>query len=103
MGQTKDALELWEEAVQFCETKLPPNDESNVIMRVQAALCALHAGQVSEAQTHADAALRIHQILFGGGVDRFRRRLGSDIRLKLRPSRPSDDVLAPIDILWPLQ
>jgi hypothetical protein len=102
MGQTREALELWEEAVQFCETTLPPNDESTIVMRVQAALCAYHAGLFPQA--HAEAALRIHQILFGGGVERFRRRLGPDLRLKLRPERSAEAAgLCPVDALWPLR
>lgn len=99
LGQTQKALDIWEEAVQFCEKMLPPADESLVVVRVQAALCALHAGKLERAQKHANSALQVHELLFGGGVPLFRRRLRRDLELKLRPAALGS---SPIDTLWPL-
>lgn len=108
MGQTEKALNLWDEAVAFSHTKLPPVDESSVVMRVQAALCALHAGREVRAREHASVALQNHQILFGGGVTLFLRRFRRDLELPLRAANVANSTIAgksgsqdPVDILWP--
>ena len=101
LGQTKKALEVWEQAVQFCQENLPPADEGSVVVRIQAALCALHAGNVQRASEHAQAALQMHNILFGGGVAWFRRRCKRDLELTIRPTSKAGDT-PPVDILWPL-
>jgi len=98
LGKTKDALEAWEECVHFAETKLPPLDENSVVLRVQAALCAYSGGDQVKARQHAKSALRTHDLVFGGGVSRFRRRLQTDFQLNFRPQMPSDPVVE----LWPL-
>ncbi|GKY95553.1 hypothetical protein MPSEU_000516900 [Mayamaea pseudoterrestris] len=100
LGQSKEALVHWEEAVTFCATKLPPADESLVVAHVQAALCALHLQDVSKAKQHAQSALETHHILFSGGVLRFRRRFRNEFCLSLRPN--ADSLNADIDALWPL-
>jgi hypothetical protein len=63
LGKVKEAL-----AVIFTETMLPPAEESSVVMRVQAALCALHIGNNEKAKEHGRVALQTHNLLFGGGV-----------------------------------
>lgn len=98
MGQSQEALVQWEECVAFAETTLPPLDENTVIVHSQAALCALQGGAHAPARQHAEAALRIHNLLFGGGPARFRRRLQSDFRLGFRPQMPGD----PVGELWPV-
>lgn len=98
MGQSKEALSLWEECVKFCETSLPPNDESSVVAHVQSAMCAFQCGRKSQAKTHAASALRTHDLLFGGGVELFRRRLAPDLRLRLRPGATDEST---VDALWP--
>jgi hypothetical protein len=100
MGKTTEALKLWEESVDFAESKLPPADESAVVLHAQAALCALHADHEAVARQHASKALETHQLLFGGSVARFRRRLDRDLRLPLRPA--SSLTHSPVDELWPL-
>jgi hypothetical protein len=100
LGQTQKALELWEESVTFTETMLPPADESSVVMRVQAALCALYTGNDVRAKVHASVALQTHNVLFGGGVARFRRRFDRDLQLPLRPSKSGME--SPANVLWPL-
>jgi hypothetical protein len=105
LGQTKEALTLWEESVDFCEKTLPPNDENTIVVRVQAAFSALAVGNLDKAREQALAALQTHALLFGGGVARFRRRMAADLRLKLRPETGTRTELngAPaVDILWPL-
>lgn len=111
LGQTLEALKLWEESVAFAESKLPPLDESTVVLRAQAALCALHAGQEARARNHSEIALRVHHLLFGGGVARFRRRFEQDLILPLRPGSRSnnntplgnnDRMVSPASVLWPL-
>jgi len=99
MGQSNAALDLWEEAVTFCETRLPPCDESSVVVHVQAALCAQHMGEEARAKEHAAKALQTHHILFGGGVSLFRRRFRHDLELKIRPSVMEG---AAVEILWPI-
>ena len=97
LGRTKEALEAWEECVNFAETKLPPLDENSVVLRAQAALCAYSGDDQVKAKQHAQAALRTHDLIFGGGVARFRRRFQSDFQLKFRPQMPND----PVEELWP--
>ena len=97
LGQAKEALPIWEECVSFTELALPPNDEASVVMRVQAALCAQYAGEFERAQTHAAKALETHNIMFGGGMARFRRRYDKELKLALRP----DSNEAGPDKLWP--
>lgn len=108
MGQSHKALELWEQAVLFSETCLPPADESGVMIRTQAALSALQTGELNRAKYHAEIALRTHDLVFGGGVHFFRRRYKHDFELKLRPapSGPAAELLhgnSPFELLWPLQ
>lgn len=98
LGQNNEALKAWEECVNFAETKLPPLDENLVVLRVQAALCAYGGGDEVRAKQHADDALRTHNLVFGGGVTRFRRRLQSDFQLKFRPQASNDPVVE----LWPM-
>lgn len=104
LGQHSRAFELWEQAVEFCQLKLPPNDESCVAIHTQAALSARHSGKTEKAQVHANAALRIHNVVFGGGVNFFRRRYRRDLALSLRPSDLSEkDATSVVDFLWPVQ
>lgn len=106
LGKASDALKLWEECVQFTESSLPPNDESLVVMRAQAALCAWNANEEQRAKQHAMVALHVHNLLFGGGVSRFRRRYRNEFCLNLRPdngSGSSGEGKAAHDILWPHQ
>lgn len=100
LGQTEQALALWQDCVEFSKTKLPPNDESLVVMQVQAAQCAWHAGHHDLAKQYAADALATHNVLFGGGVSRFRRRYARELRLSIRPE--SDNGQSPIEELWPL-
>ncbi|CAB9511492.1 SET [Seminavis robusta] len=107
LGQTTKALQVWEECVEFAESKLPPLDESSVVVRVQAALCALHLGDTKTAQQHANKALETHDKLFlGGGAARLRRRFRKDLELCLRkPNGKQQQQQSPkqvADILWPI-
>lgn len=102
LSRTKQALEEWEKCVAFCEQALPPVDESSIAMRVQASLCARLAGRDAIARKHADAALKEHSILFGGGVARFRRRYEVDLKLALRPDCMSEKGVSAQDVLWPV-
>ncbi len=98
MGRMQDALPLWEACIVFAETKLPPNDESAVVVHVQAALCAFQSGAQSRAKLHAARALEIHNVLFGGGVKRFRRRYQREFQLALRPTFIGGGP----EVLWPI-
>jgi hypothetical protein len=102
LGKTEDALSLWEESIRFVEDNMPPMDESSVVLHTQAALCALHAGKESLARQHATEALRIHNLLFGGGIIRFRRRFTRDLDLSLRPPSTIMAEKSPKDELWPM-
>lgn len=58
--------------------------------------------QKCRARQHADAALATHKLLFGGGVQRFKRRMGPDLRLTLRPPMaPGGPYSSPVDSMWP--
>lgn len=105
MGQCKDALPLWEDAIVFAESSLPPLDESSVVVRVQAALCAHHTGDVARGKQHAEVALNTHNLLFGGGVERFKRRFRNDFLLPIRPAGPAEqnEESSPVDVLLPAQ
>jgi hypothetical protein len=99
LGQSEEALKVWEQCVAFTETLLAPNDESSVVMRVQAALCAKHAENAAAASAHAAAAIQTHNLIFGGGISRFRRRYERELKMKLRPD---SDATADADALWPI-
>jgi SET domain len=104
LGSSAKAYPIWRECVQFVETHLPPADESLVVLLVQATLCAHHCG--AEAVPHAVRAVQVHQVLFGGDVAWFRRRLRNDLRLALRPKqeRGADEEEEEnlVDLYWPL-
>lgn len=107
LGQTAEALSVWEECVTFTESALPPLDENSIVVRVQTALCSLHLGDkdhIARAQEHARKALQTHDMLFGGGPTRFRRRYHSDFKLALRSAGNQKGIsgAAAIDFLWPL-
>eukprot|EP00980_Cylindrotheca_fusiformis_P005431 scaffold1157_cov122-Cylindrotheca_fusiformis.AAC.23 len=99
LGQSQKALDIWEECVDFAETCLPPNDESSIVVRVQAALCAWQVQDKDRAREHASVALNVHNLMFGGGVPRFRRRYLKEFCLNLRKSKgdPAEKVLWPYD------
>jgi hypothetical protein len=98
LGQSKEAFQVWEECIVFAERMLPPNDESLVVMQVQAALCAWHGGDERVARAHAMAAVKTHKVIFGGDISRFRRRYRNELKLALRPG---SNVVADADALWP--
>ncbi|CAJ1964999.1 unnamed protein product [Cylindrotheca closterium] len=98
LGQSTRALGLWEECIQFSETNMPPNDESSIVVRVQAALCSWDVKDKDRARKHAAIALNTHNLMFGGGVNRFRRRYMKEFCLNLRKNKDSAET-----ILWPLQ
>jgi len=96
LGRLEEAFSNWKESVTFCRSKLPPNDEALTVMLVQAALCASQQPKhQDEARRLAAEALQVHSILFGGGVQRFRRRYKREFQLALRPTYTSYE-------LWPL-
>eukprot|EP00536_Pseudo-nitzschia_multiseries_P003008 jgi/Psemu1/6810/gm1.6810_g len=100
--QSEAALQLWEECIQFTETKMPPNDENSIVMRVQAALCCMNLTQEGRAAQHAAIALQKHNLMFGGGVRRFRRRYRPEFRLNLRPkSSGGKNDKSFEELLWP--
>mmetsp|Transcript_8856 Transcript_8856/g.18528 ORF Transcript_8856/g.18528 Transcript_8856/m.18528 type:complete len:478 (+) Transcript_8856:73-1506(+) len=99
-GQSEKALQMWEECVEFTDTKMPPNDENSIVMRVQAAMCAINLNKESLARNHAAIALQKHNLMFGGGVRRFRRRYRQDFRLNLRLNSGHESFEA---TLWPYE
>jgi hypothetical protein len=103
MGQTDKALAIWEECVQFTENSMPPHDESSIVMRVQAALCAWNVKDEARAKQHATVALHVHNLTFGGGVSRFHRRYLKEFCLNLRADSAGDAGKPVQDVLWPYQ
>ena len=76
-------------------------DENGTALRVQAALSA-YTLDVSEAKLLAEKALMNHNILFGGGIQLFRKRYANEFKLKLRPeSKQVKDWSVVVDALWP--
>ena len=103
-GQSESALRIWDDCITFTENKMPPNDENSIVMRVQAAICSLHLKQKEIARRHASIALQRHDLIFGGGVIRFRRRYRNELRLNLRKStegKNNDERFE--DMLWPYE
>jgi SET domain len=98
LGSCQEAYPIWVECIDFVETHLPPNDESLVVLLVQATLCAHHCG--ADPRPHARRALQVHQLLFGGDVTWFRRRLRNDFQLALRPKKEDEEDL--VELYWPL-
>jgi hypothetical protein len=101
MGLSAKALPIWDECVAFTETRMPPNDETSIVMRVQAALCSLSLKLEGVARQHASIALHRHNLMFGGGVRRFRRRFRHEFRLNLRPESTEMKGQSMEDFLWP--
>jgi hypothetical protein len=101
MGMAEKALPIWNDCIQFTETQMPPNDENSIVMRVQAALCSLNLKQQNLAKQHAAIALERHDLMFGGGVRRFRRRYRQEFRLNLRPGANEYNSRSMEEFLWP--
>jgi hypothetical protein len=101
LGQFTNALNEWKRCISFAEENLPLNDESCIPIYVQGALCAQAAGQWANVKDYSSKALKIHDLIFGGGVDFFRQRYRKEVELKLRPI--SGKVLngsAALNVLW---
>jgi hypothetical protein len=103
MSSSEKALPLWMEALDFTESKMPPNDEASIVMRVQVALCCMNLNREEEAREHARAALKRHSLMFGEGVRRFRRRYRQEFRLNLRPGSGNTHGKSMEEILWPYE
>lgn len=102
-GKPEDALRIWEQCIEFTDIKMPPNDENSIVMRVQAALCCMNLNHESRAQQHAAIAIQKHNLMFGGGVRRFRRRYRQEFRLNLRPNSSNATDQSFEEILWPYE
>jgi len=102
LGQSSKALKEWKKCIEFAEKKLPPADEGSIPLYVQAALCAASIGQESAAKHYADIALKNHDLIFGGGVNFFRKRYSEEMELELRSSSKALLGQAALDALWPV-
>lgn len=102
LGQREKALHLWELAIAFCDEKLPPLDESSVVVRTQAALCSFQVGDIPRAHNHAQVAVQTHNLVFGGGTAYFRRRYRHDLALTFQSRKTRVNGASPVDVLWPL-
>ena len=74
----------WETAIEFATKNFPPLDETTIALHVQAALCSFKNDR-DNAKTHADVALKMHDLLFGGGKKRFFKRYDKELRCPMRP------------------
>jgi len=99
MGQ--DALDLWQACLDFVMQKLPPLDESLVMLHTQMALCAYRQHDEELAKRHAQQAVHIHALVFGGNLSWFRTRYARDLTLPLRPTNNNLLVTDPVELLWP--
>ncbi len=123
---------FWATSLLLSKRVLPPNDEGLVVLLVQNALSACFEQHISgcdkcnrtnstcncdprpvlyaRAQKYAQAALEMHNVVFGGGLERFRLRYQREWGLMLRGSSVVDtksdnvelfDGKAVADVLWP--
>jgi len=78
LGKCNEALPEWETAIKFALKNFPPVDETTIALRVQAALCAINCLQSNNgrirAKRHAEEAIKMHDLLFGGGTKRLLKR-----------------------------
>jgi hypothetical protein len=100
--RTKEALEEWKWCLQFCSENFPPIDETTVAIHVRAALCAHSCKEMKVAKLHAKEAVKMHDLLFGDSVRRFRKRYKHELLLKMGKSDDSDGDLM-IQELWPMK
>ena len=103
LGKPKQALVQWQKCLQFCIANYPPIDETTVAIHVRVALCANSCQELKRALHHAEEALKMHDLLFGGGVNRLRKRYQNEFLLKIRGvhSDKMNDMKKEIDNLWP--
>ena len=115
------ALHEWEMAVEFSVKNFPPLDETIIALKVQAALCAsvnafgdfaklalrtkgLRVGDRVKAKRYADEALEMHDLIFGGGKERFLRRFVDELfkfcLLIRKRSMPQTQFLSNLQDLW---
>jgi hypothetical protein len=76
-------------------------DENNIVLYVQAALCAQVTGEWALVKEYAAMAFQTHDLLFGGGVDFFRQRYSKEVGLKLRPGSKALTGSVALNLLWP--
>ena len=93
LGRTSEALDEWEVCIDFAVKHFPPLDENTIVLRVQAALCAKMANKMQIASRHAHGALEMHNLLFGGGTERFWKRYEKELKVQMRP-RPEAQLAA---------
>lgn len=99
LGRSRDALEQWNKCLQFCKANHPPIDETTIAIHVRIAFCATSCKKVAVAEHHAAEALRMHGLLFGGGVRRFRDRYCHEFRVMGGLDENDNRVIA--QMLWP--
>lgn len=100
LARSKDALGEWLECLRFCIANYPPIDETTVTIHVRIALCAYSCNEKTVAAKHAADALKMHDILFGGGVNRMRKRYKYEFLVNMR--REGGYGIEKIeDMLWP--
>jgi hypothetical protein len=99
-----DAVEEWRECMQICAENFPPVDENIIALHVRMALCAYSSGNkklMKVSAHHAAESLKMHDLLFGGGVKRFRRRYEKEFLIKMR-LYDGIDLKKAADALWPV-
>lgn len=101
LGRSKEALKQWNKCLQFCTTNYPPLDETTVAIHVRVALCAYSLNEKKEAGHHAEQALKMHDRLFRGGVNRFRKRYHREFLVKMSGGNNNMDTMAAMSrALW---
>ncbi|KAL7522682.1 hypothetical protein ACHAWX_007365 [Stephanocyclus meneghinianus] len=102
LGRSIEALEEWKKCVQFCIANFPPVDETTVALHVRVALCAYSCNEMGVAREHAKKALEMHDLLFGGGVKRMRKRYEKEFLVKMRlKGGEEEEMKRVVDALWP--
>ncbi|KAL3789731.1 hypothetical protein HJC23_006724 [Cyclotella cryptica] len=102
LGRSIEALEEWKKCVEFCIVNFPPIDETTVALHVRVALCAYSCNEKKAAMDHATKVLKMHDLLFGGGVKRMRRRYEKEFLMKMRLKGGNEEEMRRVvDALWP--
>ena len=100
LGQSTKALEEWKKCVDFVQKRLPPADEAGIALCVQTALSAYACGEEGIASEYAKMALENHDLIYGGGLDFFKRRYIHEMKLTLRQGRKALIGNDAFDTLW---
>lgn len=95
------ALEEWKKCA-FCIANFAPVDETTVALHVCMVLCAYSCNEKRVMMDHAEKVLKPHDLLFGGGVKKMRKRYKEEFSVKMRlKSGEEQEMEMVVDALCP--